>query len=174
MVNKYAKDRKLLKDKDPNLTGDDIREGLAAVISVRVTELQFEGQTKTRLGNADVKSFVQRIFHDKLTHWFEANRAEAKAIVTKVTSSAQARIAARKARELVRRKSATDIGGLPGKLADCPLHRPAEVGTVRGRGRFGRWLGQKRPRFDVSDDPVVVRQDHQRREGPHRPSAEKH
>ncbi|WP_415623408.1 ATP-binding protein, partial [Mycobacterium simiae] len=119
VVNKYAKDKKLLKDKDPGLTGDDIREGLAAVISVKLAEPQFEGQTKTRLGNASVRSFVQKMCHEKLTHWFEANPAEAKVIITKATSSARARIAARKARELVRRKSATDLGGLPGKLADC-------------------------------------------------------
>ncbi|MCC9183872.1 ATP-binding protein, partial [Mycolicibacterium mageritense] len=119
VVNRYAKEKKLLKDKDPNLTGDDIREGLAAVISVKVSQPQFEGQTKTKLGNAAVRSFVQKVCNEELTHWFEANPVEAKVIVTKVASSAQARIAARKARELVRRKSATDIGGLPGKLADC-------------------------------------------------------
>ncbi|MCC9185942.1 ATP-binding protein, partial [Mycolicibacterium mageritense] len=119
VVNRYAKEKKLLKDKDPNLTGDDIREGLAAVISVKVSQPQFEGQTKTKLGNTEVKSFVQKICNEQLTHWFEANPAEAKTVVNKAVSSAQARIAARKARELVRRKSATDIGGLPGKLADC-------------------------------------------------------
>ena len=111
VVNKYAKDKKLLKDKDPNLTGDDIREGLAAVISVKVSEPQFEGQTKTKLGNTEVKSFVQKVCNEQLTHWFEANPAEAKTVVNKAVSSAQARIAARKARELVRRKSATDSAG---------------------------------------------------------------
>lgn len=98
VVNKYAKDKKLLKDKDPNLTGDDIREGLAAVISVRVAEPQFEGQTKTKLGNTEVKSFVQKVCNEQLTHWFEANPSEAKTIVNKAVSSAQARLAARKAR----------------------------------------------------------------------------
>uniref|UniRef100_UPI00261A4495 ATP-binding protein n=1 Tax=Mycobacterium simiae TaxID=1784 RepID=UPI00261A4495 len=92
VVNKYAKDKKLLKDKDPSLTGDDIREGLAAVISVKLAEPQFEGQTKTRLGNASVRSFVQKMCHEKLTHWFEANPAEAKVIITKATSSARARL----------------------------------------------------------------------------------
>ncbi|MEZ0354424.1 ATP-binding protein, partial [Mycobacterium sp. pR1184] len=116
VVNKYAKDKKLLKEKDANLTGDDIREGLAAVISVKLAEPQFEGQTKTRLGNAEVRSYVQKLCHEKLTYWFEANPAEAKVVVAKTASSARARIAARKARELVRRKSATDLGGLPGKL----------------------------------------------------------
>ena len=139
VVNKYAKDKKLLKDKDPNLTGDDIREGLAAIISVKVAEPQFEGQTKTKLGNAAIRSFVQKVCHEELTHWFEANPAEAKVIVTKVASSAQARVAARKARELVRRKSATDIGGLPGKLADCRSTDPtkSELYVVEGDSAGG-------------------------------------
>ncbi|WP_166907409.1 DNA topoisomerase (ATP-hydrolyzing) subunit B [Mycobacterium sp. DL440] len=139
VVNKYAKDKKLLKDKDPNLTGDDIREGLAAVISVKVSQPQFEGQTKTKLGNTEVKSFVQKICNEQLTHWFEANPAEAKTVVNKAVSSAQARIAARKARELVRRKSATDIGGLPGKLADCRSTDPtkSELYVVEGDSAGG-------------------------------------
>ena len=139
VVNRYAKDKKLLKDKDPNITGDDIREGLAAVISVKVAEPQFEGQTKTKLGNAAIRSFVQKVCHEQLTHWFEANPVEAKVIITKVASSAQARIAARKARELVRRKSATDIGGLPGKLADCRSTDPSksELYVVEGDSAGG-------------------------------------
>ena len=139
VVNKYAKDRKLLKEKDPNLTGDDIREGLAAVISVKVSEPQFEGQTKTKLGNTEVKSFVQKVCNEQLQHWFEANPAEAKIVVNKAVSSAQARIAARKARELVRRKSATDIGGLPGKLADCRSTDPrrSELYVVEGDSAGG-------------------------------------
>jgi DNA gyrase subunit B len=139
VVNKYAKDKKLLKEKDPNLTGDDIREGLAAVISVKVSEPQFEGQTKTKLGNTEVKSFVQKICNEELTHWFDANPAEAKTVVNKAVSSAQARIAARKARELVRRKSATDIGGLPGKLADCRSTDPrkSELYVVEGDSAGG-------------------------------------
>ncbi len=139
VVNKYAKDKKLLKDKDPNLTGDDIREGLAAVISVKVAQPQFEGQTKTKLGNTEVKSFVQKICNEQLTHWFESNPSDAKTIVNKAVSSAQARIAARKARELVRRKSATDIGGLPGKLADCRSTDPkqCELYVVEGDSAGG-------------------------------------
>ncbi|MCV7192196.1 DNA topoisomerase (ATP-hydrolyzing) subunit B [Mycolicibacterium brumae] len=139
IVNKYAKDKKLLKDKDPNLTGDDIREGLAAVISVKVSDPQFEGQTKTKLGNTEVKSFVQKVCNEQLTHWFEANPAEAKTVVNKAVSSAQARLAARKARELVRRKSATDIGGLPGKLADCRSTDPSksELYVVEGDSAGG-------------------------------------
>ena len=139
VVNKYAKDKKLLKDKDPNLTGDDIREGLAAVISVKVAQPQFEGQTKTKLGNTEVKSFVQKICNEQLSHWFESNPADAKTIVNKAVSSAQARLAARKARELVRRKSATDIGGLPGKLADCRSTDPraSELYVVEGDSAGG-------------------------------------
>ncbi len=139
VVNKYAKDKKLLKDKDPNLTGDDIREGLAAVISVKVAQPQFEGQTKTKLGNTEVKSFVQKVCNEQLTHWFESNPAEAKTIINKATQSAQARLAARKARELVRRKSATDIGGLPGKLADCRSTDPkvSELYVVEGDSAGG-------------------------------------
>ncbi len=139
VVNKYAKDKKLLKEKDPNLTGDDIREGLAAVLSVKVAEPQFEGQTKTKLGNTEVKSFVQKICNEQLSHWFEANPAEAKTVVNKAVSSAQARLAARKARELVRRKSATDIGGLPGKLADCRSTDPrkSELYVVEGDSAGG-------------------------------------
>jgi DNA gyrase subunit B len=139
VVNKYAKDKKILKEKDPNLTGDDIREGLAAVVSVKVANPQFEGQTKTKLGNTEVKSFVQKICNEQLTHWFEANPAEAKTILNKAVSSAQARMAARKARELVRRKSATDIGGLPGKLADCRSTDPkqCELYVVEGDSAGG-------------------------------------
>ncbi|ATL64863.1 DNA topoisomerase (ATP-hydrolyzing) subunit B [Nocardia terpenica] len=139
VVNKYAKDKKLLKDKDGNLTGDDIREGLAAIVSVKVADPQFEGQTKTKLGNTEVKSFVQRTCNEHLAHWFEANPADAKTIVQKAVSSAQARVAARKARELVRRKSATDLGGLPGKLADCRAKDPrlSEIYIVEGDSAGG-------------------------------------
>ncbi|WP_084523782.1 DNA topoisomerase (ATP-hydrolyzing) subunit B [Nocardia inohanensis] len=139
VVNKYAKDKKLLKEKEGNLTGDDIREGLAAIVSVKVADPQFEGQTKTKLGNTDVKGFVQRTCNEHLTHWFEANPADAKTIVQKAVSSAQARVAARKARELVRRKSATDLGGLPGKLADCRSKDPSksEIYIVEGDSAGG-------------------------------------
>jgi DNA gyrase subunit B len=138
-VNRYARDKKLIKDKDPALTGDDIREGLAAIVSVKVKEPQFEGQTKTKLGNTEVKSFVQRVSNEWLADWFERNPADAKTILTKAVSSAQARMAARKARELVRRKSAGDIGGLPGKLADCRSTDPirSEVYIVEGDSAGG-------------------------------------
>lgn len=126
LMNRYAREHKLLKEKENNLTGEDCREGLAAVISVKVADPQFEGQTKTKLGNTEVRSFVQRMANEHIGHWLEANPAEAKAIVNKAISSAHARQAARKARDLVRRKSATDLGGLPGKLADCRSKDPKE------------------------------------------------
>ena len=138
-VNRYARNGKFLKEKDPALSGDDIREGLAAIVSVKVKEPQFEGQTKTKLGNTEVKSFVQRVSNEWLADWFERNPAEAKIIVNKAVQSAQARAAARKARELVRRKSAGDIGGLPGKLADCRSTDPSksEVYIVEGDSAGG-------------------------------------
>ena len=127
-----------VKEKDPNLTGDDIREGLAAVISVKVSDPQFEGQTKTKLGNTEVKSFVQKICNEQLSHWFESNPAEAKTGVNKAVSSAQARLAARKARELVRRKSATYIGGAR-QARGLPLDDPRlpKVYVVEGDSAGG-------------------------------------
>ncbi|HEY0816763.1 MAG TPA: DNA topoisomerase (ATP-hydrolyzing) subunit B [Pseudonocardia sp.] len=138
-VNKYARDKKLLKDKDPALSGEDIREGLAAIVSVKVKEPQFEGQTKTKLGNTEIKSFVQRVSNEWLLDWLERNPNEARTILNKAVQSAQARMAARKARELVRRKSAGDIGGLPGKLADCRSTDPerSEVYIVEGDSAGG-------------------------------------
>jgi DNA gyrase subunit B len=138
-VNRYARDKKLIKEKDPALTGDDIREGLAAIVSVKVAEPQFEGQTKTKLGNTEVKSFVQRVCNEWLSDWFERNPNEAKTIINKAVGSAQARMAARKARELVRRKTAGDLGGLPGKLADCRSNDPTrtEVYIVEGDSAGG-------------------------------------
>jgi DNA gyrase subunit B len=126
VVNVYARDKKLLKEKDQNLTGDDIREGLAAIISIKLAEPQFEGQTKQKLGNTEAKTFVQTTANEMLADWFERNPSDARTIVTKSVSSAQARMAARKARELVRRKGALDIGGLPGKLKDCRSTNPEE------------------------------------------------
>ncbi|GLZ32679.1 DNA gyrase subunit B [Lentzea sp. NBRC 105346] len=139
VVNEYAREKKLLKEKDANLTGDDIREGLAAIISVKLKEPQFEGQTKTKLGNSEAKSFVQKSTNEHLADWFERHPNETKVIVTKAVSSAQARIAARKARELVRRKGALDIGGLPGKLKDCRSTNPeeCEIYVVEGDSAGG-------------------------------------
>jgi DNA gyrase subunit B len=126
VVNSYAREKKLLKEKDANLTGDDVREGLAAIVSIKLSEPQFEGQTKTKLGNSEAKTFVQQQSNEWLADWFERNPSEAKTIITKSISSAQARMAARKARDLVRRKGALEIGGLPGKLKDCRSTNPAE------------------------------------------------
>ncbi len=139
VVNAYARDKRLLKEKDANLTGDDVREGLAAIISVKVAEPQFEGQTKTKLGNSEVRSFVQTTCNEWLADWFERNPAEAKVIINKAVSSAQARLAARKARDLVRRKGAMDIGGLPGKLKDCRSTDPekCELYIVEGDSAGG-------------------------------------
>ncbi|MEV8606648.1 DNA topoisomerase (ATP-hydrolyzing) subunit B [Amycolatopsis sp. NPDC051373] len=126
VVNAYAREKKLLKEKDANLTGDDVREGLAAIVSIKLSEPQFEGQTKTKLGNSEAKTFVQQQSNEWLGDWFERNPNEAKTIINKSISSAQARMAARKARDLVRRKGALEIGGLPGKLKDCRSNDPGE------------------------------------------------
>ena len=139
IMNRYARDHKLIKEKDGNLSGEDCREGLAAVVSVKVGDPQFEGQTKTKLGNSEIKGFVQRALNEHVADWFDANPAEAKAIVNKAVASSQARIAARKAREMVRRKSANDLGGLPGKLADCRSKDPvkSELFIVEGDSAGG-------------------------------------
>jgi len=138
-VNKYAGDKKLLKDKDPKLDGSDVREGLAAIISIRLREPQFEGQTKTKLGNTEAKSFVQKACNEWLADWFERNPTEARSIIGKAVQSAQARDAARRARELVRRKGALEIGGLPGKLKDCRSTDPSrsELYIVEGDSAGG-------------------------------------
>ena len=139
VVNKYATEKKLLKEKDDKLSGEDVREGLAAIISIRLREPQFEGQTKGKLGNTEAKSFVQKACNDWIADWFERNPSEAKTIITKAVSSSQARAAARKARDLVRRKGALEIGGLPGKLADCRSTDPArsELYIVEGDSAGG-------------------------------------
>jgi DNA gyrase subunit B len=139
VVNKYATDKKLLKEKDDKLSGEDVREGLAAIISIRLREPQFEGQTKGKLGNTEAKSFVQKACNEWIADWFERNPSEAKTIISKAVSSAQARAAARKARDLVRRKGALEIGGLPGKLADCRSTDPSksELYIVEGDSAGG-------------------------------------
>jgi len=139
VVNRYATDKKLLKEKDDKLSGEDVREGLAAIISIRLREPQFEGQTKGKLGNTEAKSFVLKACNDWIADWFERNPGEAKTIISKAVSSAQARAAARKARDLVRRKGALEIGGLPGKLADCRSTDPSrsELYIVEGDSAGG-------------------------------------
>ncbi len=126
LVNTYARDKGIIKEKDENLTGDDIREGLTAVISVKLGEPQFEGQTKTKLGNTEAKTFVQRVVREQLTDWFDSHPNEARDIIRKALQASQARIAARKAREATRRKGLLSSGGMPGKLKDCQSNRPEE------------------------------------------------
>ena len=138
-TNNYASSSGALKNLKGNLDGDDIREGLAAVISVKVNEPQFEGQTKTKLGNNEIKGIVESLMNDKLGDWFERNPNPAKKIITKCIDSARARFAARKARELTRRKTALDSGSLPGKMADCQERDPAlcEIYLVEGDSAGG-------------------------------------
>jgi DNA gyrase subunit B len=126
LVNTYARDKGILKEKEENLTGDDIREGLTAVLSVKLGEPQFEGQTKTKLGNTEAKSFVQRVVRERLVDWFDSHPNEARDVIRKAISASQARIAARKAREATRRKGILSSGGMPGKLKDCQSGRPEE------------------------------------------------
>jgi len=138
IVNRYAREQKLLRDKDENLTGEDVREGLAAIVHVKLAEPQFEGQTKTKLGNTEARSFVLKVCNDHLRDWFERNPGEAKDIITKATQAARARIAARHARDLTR-KSLLQSTSLPGKLADCRSGDPArcEIYVVEGDSAGG-------------------------------------
>jgi DNA gyrase subunit B len=138
IVNRYAVDKKILKEKDEKLTGEDIREGLAAIVSVKLGDPQFEGQTKTKLGNTEVKGFVQRVCNEQITHWFESNPTEAKTIITKASSAARARRAAQDARKLAR-KNLLSNNSLPGKLADCRSTDPrnSEVYIVEGDSAGG-------------------------------------
>jgi DNA gyrase subunit B len=138
-INAYARTSALLKEKDANLSGDDVREGLTAIVSVKLREPQFEGQTKTKLGNTDVKGFVQRSTNKFLGEWFEEHGPQARAIVVKCIQAARARMAARNARELTRRKSLLESSSLPGKLADCSSRDPrqAELFIVEGNSAGG-------------------------------------
>ena len=147
LVNRYARDKGLLKEKDENLTGDDVREGLTAVISVKLGEPQFEGQTKTKLGNTIAKTFVQKIVGDQLTDWFDSHPAEAKEVIRKAQQASQARIAARKAREATRRKGLLESGGMPGKLRDCSSKDPSisEIFLVEGDSAGGSAVRGRNP-----------------------------
>ncbi|GAA3751941.1 DNA topoisomerase (ATP-hydrolyzing) subunit B [Plantactinospora mayteni] len=147
VVNRYGADKKLLKN-DEKLSGEDIREGLAAIISVKLTNPQFEGQTKTKLGNTPVKSFVQRVCNEWLVDWFDRNPGEVKLIITKATQAARARIAAQQARKLARRKSLLESGSMPGKLADCQSTDPreSEVFIVEGDSAGGSAKQGRDPR----------------------------
>jgi DNA gyrase subunit B len=138
-LNKYARDKGELKEKDENLTGEDVREGLTAVISTKLTDPQFEGQTKTKLGNPGMEGFVRSVVYAKLSEFLEENPQDARAVIRKAVQAAQARAAARKARDLTRRKSALENSTLPGKLADCSVKDPslAELFVVEGDSAGG-------------------------------------
>ena len=126
VVNRYGRDKGIIKDKDDNLSGEDCREGLTAVISVKLTEPQFEGQTKTKLGNTEAKTFVHQQVYAQLTDWFDAHPQDAKAIIAKGQQAQAARVAARKAREATRRKGVLESASMPGKLRDCSSRNPDE------------------------------------------------
>ena len=148
LINRYARDKGILKDKDENLTGDDIREGLTAVLSIKLGEPQFEGQTKTKLGNTEAKTFVQRVVNDQLGDWLDAHPGEARDVIRKSIQASAARMAARKAREATRRKGLLESGGMPGKLRDCQSNNPVEceVFIVEGDSAGGSAVRGRDPR----------------------------
>ena len=139
VLNRYARTKGLLKEKEENLIGEDVREGLVAILSVKLREPQFEGQTKTKLGNASMRSFVETTVNSRFAEWLEEHPTEARRIVNKAQQAAKARLAAKQARDLTRRKSFLDGGSLPGKLADCQLNDPAacELYIVEGDSAGG-------------------------------------
>ncbi len=147
LVNKYARANNLLKEKDDNLSGDDVREGLTAVISVKLSEPQFEGQTKTKLGNTEAKAFVQKIVGDQLGDWFDRNPQQAKNVIRKAIDAANARMAARKARETARRKSVFESASMPDKLKDCTSKDPSisEIFLVEGDSAGGSAVSGRDP-----------------------------
>jgi len=147
LVNKYAREKGILKEKDENLSGDDVREGLTAVISIKLGEPQFEGQTKTKLGNTEAKSFVQKVAGEHLADWFERNPVQAKDVIRKALQASAARIAARKAREQTRRKGLLESGGMPGKLKDCQSKDPSlsEIFIVEGDSAGGSAVQGRNP-----------------------------
>jgi len=152
LVNKFAREWGVLKDKEPNLSGEDCREGLTAIVSIKLGEPQFEGQTKTKLGNTEAKTFVQKVCNDQLGAWFEQNPGEGKEIARKAVAAASARMAARKARDLARnRKGLLESGGLPGKLADCQWTDPekCELYIVEGDSAGGSAKGGRDSRFQA-------------------------
>ena len=151
VMNDYARKFNKLKDNDKDLTGDDVREGLTAVISVKLKEAQFEGQTKAKLGNTEVRSMVNKLISEKLSEYLEENPSVAKAIFEKALASSRAREAARKARESVRRKSALESAQLPGKLADCQSRNPeeTEIYIVEGDSAGGSAKGGRDRRFQA-------------------------
>ncbi|MCI4659224.1 DNA topoisomerase (ATP-hydrolyzing) subunit B [Cryobacterium algoricola] len=151
LVNKYAREKGILKEKDDNLTGDDVREGLTAVVSIKLAEPQFEGQTKTKLGNTEAKSFVQKVANDQLSDWFNRNPISAKEIIRKALQASNARMAARKARETARRKGLLEGGGMPGKLKDCQSKDPSlsEIFIVEGDSAGGSAVQGRNPEYQA-------------------------
>ncbi|HEV3266545.1 MAG TPA: ATP-binding protein, partial [Acidimicrobiales bacterium] len=151
VANKYARAKGALKEKDPNFFGEDIREGLTAIISVRLQDPQFEGQTKAKLGNVPVRSLVERATNEKLSEWFEENPREANQIIQKAGLASRARVAAQSARDLTRRKSALDGAGLPGKLVDCSSRDPreSELFIVEGNSAGGSAKDARNPRVQA-------------------------
>ncbi|WP_053724727.1 DNA topoisomerase (ATP-hydrolyzing) subunit B [Streptomyces sp. WM6378] len=151
LVNRYARDKKLLREKDDNLSGEDIREGLTAIISVKLGEPQFEGQTKTKLGNTEAKTFVQKVVHEHLTDWFDRNPNEAADIIRKSIQAQTARVAARKARDLTRRKGLLESASLPGKLSDCQSNDPTkcEIFIVEGDSAGGSAKSGRNPMYQA-------------------------
>ncbi len=147
VVNKYARAAKLLKEKDDNLLGEDIREGLTAIVSVKLREPQFEGQTKAKLGNVSIRSMVEKVANEKFTEWLEEHPTEARQVVAKGMQAARARVAARQARELTRRKTLLEGAGLPGKLADCSSRDPSEseLFIVEGNSAGGSAINARNP-----------------------------
>ena len=147
LVNRYAREKSILKEKDENLSGDDVREGLTAVVSVKLAEPQFEGQTKTKLGNTEAKAFVQRVAGKELADWFDRNPTQAREIIRKAIQASQARMAARKAREQTRRKGLLEGGGMPGKLKDCSSRDPvkSEIFIVEGDSAGGSAIQGRNP-----------------------------
>ncbi|MEU5419747.1 DNA topoisomerase (ATP-hydrolyzing) subunit B [Streptomyces sp. NPDC001407] len=151
LINRYAREKKLLREKDDNLTGEDIREGLTAIISVKLGEPQFEGQTKTKLGNTEAKTFVQKVAHEHLTDWLDRNPNEAADIIRKSIQAATARVAARKARDLTRRKGLLESASLPGKLSDCQSNDPTkcEIFIVEGDSAGGSAKSGRNPQYQA-------------------------
>jgi DNA gyrase subunit B len=151
LVNRYAREKQIIKEKDENLSGDDVREGLTAVISVKLAEPQFEGQTKTKLGNTEAKAFVQRVAGQQLGDWFDSHPTQARDVIRKAIQASQARIAARKAREQTRRKGLLESGGMPGKLRDCSSKDPSlsEIFLVEGDSAGGSAVQGRNPEFQA-------------------------
>jgi DNA gyrase subunit B len=151
VVNRYARQKGHLKEKDENLLGEDIREGLTAIVSVKLRNPQFEGQTKSKLGNTEIRSFVEKATNEKLAEWLEEHPNESKAIVTKSTQAAHARMAARQARDLTRRKSLLESALMPGKLADCSTRNAeeAELFIVEGDSAGGSAKKARNPAFQA-------------------------